>query len=67
VSYETLLATGGNETTAQLLSNLVVLLAERSDILDRLRREPALLLPAVEALIRSEPGVDQRLWPDIDS
>ena len=29
VRYETLLATGGNETTAQLLSNLVILLAEQ--------------------------------------
>ena len=29
MTYETLLATGGNETTAQLLSNLMILLAEQ--------------------------------------
>lgn len=52
VTYSTLLATGGNETTAQLLSNLVVLLAEQPAILDRLRAEPHLRPAAVEEVLR---------------
>jgi cytochrome P450 len=52
VTYETLLATGGNETTAQLLSNLVILLAEQPEILHRLRAEPQLRPAAVEEVLR---------------
>jgi cytochrome P450 len=52
VQYETLLATGGNETTAQLLSALVLLMAEQPDILERLRREPDLRPSAVEEALR---------------
>jgi len=52
VAYETLLATGGNETTAQLLSNLVILLAEQPEILERLRAEPQLRASAVEEVLR---------------
>ena len=52
VTYETLLATGGNETTAQLLSNLVILLAEQPEILERLRAEPQLRPSAVEEVLR---------------
>ena len=36
VAYEVLLATGGNETTAQLLSNLVLLLEQDPEVLARL-------------------------------
>ncbi len=52
VTYETLLATGGNETTAQLLSNLVILLAEQPGILERLRAEAQLRPAAVEEVLR---------------
>jgi beta-dihydromenaquinone-9 omega-hydroxylase len=52
VQYETLLATGGNETTAQLLSALVLLMAEQPEILERLRREPAVRPSAVEEALR---------------
>lgn len=52
VAYEGLLGTGGNETTAQLLSNLVILLAEQPGILVRLRAEPQLRPGAVEEVLR---------------
>ena len=51
-AYEGLLATGGNETTAQLLSNLVLLLAEQPAILERVRVEPAIRPAAVEEVLR---------------
>ena len=47
-----LLATGGNETTAQLLSNLVLLLERKPEILARLRAEPELRPSAVEEVLR---------------
>ena len=52
VTYETLLATGGNETTAQLLSNLVILLEAQPAILERLRAEPHLRPAAIEEVLR---------------
>ena len=52
VAYEVLLATGGNETTAQLLSNLVLLLERQPEILARLRAEPELRPSAVEEVLR---------------
>ncbi len=52
VSYETLLATGGNETTAQLLSNLLLNLSEQPTILATLRAQPGLRPAAVEESLR---------------
>jgi cytochrome P450 len=52
VAYEVLLATGGNETTAQLLSNLLLLLEREPTILARLRAEPELRPSAVEEVLR---------------
>ena len=52
VQYEIPLATGGNETTAQLLSALVLLLGEQPGILERLRDEPSLRPSAVEEALR---------------
>ena len=53
VAYEMLLATGGNETTAQLLSNLVILLLERSPRSSPgCGREPQLRPSAVEEVLR---------------
>ncbi len=51
-AYTGLLATGGNETTAQLLSNLVLLLAERPDVLRQVRSEPQIRPAAVEEVLR---------------
>jgi cytochrome P450 len=52
VPYQTLLATGGNETTAQLLSNLTLLLSQQPWILDVLRERPELRPSAVEEALR---------------
>ena len=52
VPYQTLLATGGNETTAQLLSNLTLVLAEQPWILDVLRERPELRPSVVEEGLR---------------
>jgi cytochrome P450 len=52
VQYEVLLATGGNETTAQLLSALVLLMAQQPEILARLRRQPGVRPSAVEEALR---------------
>jgi len=52
VPYQTLLATGGNETTAQLLSHLTLLLSEQPWILDALRERPELRPSAVEEALR---------------
>lgn len=52
VPYQTLLATGGNETTAQLLSNLTLLLSQQPWILDILRERPELRPSAVEEALR---------------
>ena len=53
VAYEVLLATGGNETTAQLLSNLVVLLAAQpGDPRAAARRARRCAPSAVEEVLR---------------
>jgi cytochrome P450 len=52
VAYESLLATGGNETTAQLLSNLTLMIAGRPDTLEALRQRPELRPSAVEETLR---------------
>ena len=52
VPYQTLLATGGNETTAQLLSNLTLLLSQQPWILEALRERPELRPSAVEEALR---------------
>ena len=52
VPYQTLLATGGNETTAQLLSNLTLLLSHQPWILEALHERPELRPSAVEEALR---------------
>jgi cytochrome P450 len=52
VPYQTLLATGGNETTAQLLSNLTLLVSQQPWILEALRERPELRASAVEEALR---------------
>ena len=51
MTYETLLATGGNETTAQLPLQPRIF-CRQPEILERLRTEPQLRPSAVEAVLR---------------
>jgi cytochrome P450 len=52
-----LLLIAGHETTVNLIANGVVTLLRQPVWLDRLRREPALVIGAVEELLRYEPPV----------
>jgi cytochrome P450 len=52
-----LLLIAGHETTVNLIANGVVTLLRQPAWLDRLRREPALVIGAVEELLRYEPPV----------
>ncbi|MFJ6214949.1 cytochrome P450 [Streptomyces sp. NPDC092296] len=57
VTTATLLLIAGHETTVNLITNGMLTLLRRPEILDRLRREPALAAPLVEELLRYEPPV----------
>jgi cytochrome P450 len=52
-----LLLIAGHETTVNLISNGMLTLLRHPEILARLRREPALVIPLVEELLRYEPPV----------
>jgi cytochrome P450 len=52
LSYCFLLALAGNETTRNASSGGLLALLERPEELERLRREPGLLAPAVEEIVR---------------
>ncbi len=49
-----LLLTAGHETTASLIGNGVLTLMEHPDQLDLLQRDPALIKPAIEEILRFE-------------
>jgi cytochrome P450 len=49
-----LLLTAGHETTANLIGNGVLTLMEHPDQLDLLQRDPALIKPAIEEILRFE-------------
>lgn len=52
-----LLLIAGHETTVNLISNGVLTLLRYPDVLGRLKREPELIISAVEELLRYEPPV----------
>jgi cytochrome P450 len=55
-----LLLVAGHETTVNLISNGVLMLMRRPDIAERLRREPHLMMGAVEELVRYDPPIQFR-------
>jgi len=57
VSTCVLLLVAGHETTVNLIGNGMLTLLRHPDVLDRLRREPDLIIPLVEELLRYEPPV----------
>lgn len=57
VSTASLLLIAGHETTVNLITNGMLTLLRYPDILDRLRREPNLVIRLVEELLRYEPPV----------
>jgi cytochrome P450 len=52
-----LLLVAGHETTVNLIANGVLTLLRYPDVLERLNREPSLIVPLVEELLRYEPPV----------
>ncbi len=74
LSHEELLATctvlifAGHETTTNLLANGLVALMEQRDQWERLRRDPSLVRPAVEELLRYDGPVKATFrWARVDT
>jgi cytochrome P450 len=57
IGFNILLLIAGNETTTNLLGNLLNVLAERPDLWERLRREPELIDAAIEEALRFDSPV----------
>jgi cytochrome P450 len=57
ISFATLLLVAGNETTTNLLSNMLNILAFRPDLWARLREDPGLLEPVIEETLRIDSPV----------
>jgi cytochrome P450 len=55
-----LLLVAGHETTVNLISNGMLTLLRHPSVLDRLNREPSLIITLVEELLRYEPPVQMR-------
>jgi cytochrome P450 len=57
ISTAVLLMIAGHETTVNLIANGVLTFLRYPEVLERLRREPELMIGAVEELLRYEPPV----------
>ena len=57
IGFNILLLIAGNETTTNLLGNLLNVLADRPDLWERLRREPELIEAAIEETLRFDSPV----------
>ncbi|MFG1710037.1 cytochrome P450 [Nonomuraea sp. M3C6] len=57
VSTASLLLIAGHETTVNLITNGMLTLLRHPDVLGRLRRDPGVVVPLVEELLRYEPPV----------
>ncbi len=57
IGFNILLLIAGNETTTNLLGNLLNVLADRPDLWERLRREPELIDVAIEEALRFDSPV----------
>ncbi|MDJ0385595.1 cytochrome P450 [Streptomyces sp. G-G2] len=57
LSTAALLLIAGHETTVNLITNGMLTLLRNPDVLGQLRREPGLVVPLVEELLRFEPPV----------
>jgi cytochrome P450 len=55
-----LLLVAGHETTVNLITNGMLTLLRRPDVLDQLKHEPGLVITLVEELLRYEPPVQMR-------
>lgn len=62
VSTANLLLIAGHETTVNLITNGVLTLLRHPDVLERLRREPGMIIRTVEELLRYEPPVHIIPW-----
>ncbi|MFF2128854.1 cytochrome P450 [Streptomyces olivochromogenes] len=62
VSTANLLLIAGHETTVNLITNGMLTLLRRPEVLQRLRAEPDLVVPLVEELLRYEPPVHIIPW-----
>jgi cytochrome P450 len=61
-----LLLIAGHETTVNLITNGMLTLLRHPEILTRFRREPQLVVPMVEELVRYEPSVQFRYRAALD-
>lgn len=69
LSFALILLVAGNETTTNLLSNLVHFLAGRPDVWARLREDRALVDPAIEEILRFDSPVQvlgRRVMKDVE-
>ncbi|WP_440070701.1 cytochrome P450 [Streptosporangium sp. OZ121] len=62
VSTANLLLIAGHETTVNLITNGVLTLLRHPGVLERLRREPEMIIRTVEELLRYEPPVQLIPW-----
>ena len=62
VSTSILLLIAGHETTVNLIANGMLTFLRHPTVLKRLREEPAMIIPAVEEVLRYEPSVQMIPW-----